>query len=128
MVFIFCYAPWRRVHRVQEILRYPWCSSSPWVGWTNFEQMSRSSSGRAFRNLDQHACRTYTSFTYPDPSPAVVNENRHSAFKKVLQTVSYLPTSALGPWWATCLQLLSLNTHDNNLVALGGRHRTSWGE
>ena len=98
---------------------------SPWVGWANFETMFAAPMfWRAFRNT---LIISFQNLLFGFPIPIIfallVNEIRHSAFKKTVQTISYLPHfiswSVVG---GLVYMLLSLNTGtiNNVIVAMGG--------
>ena len=66
---------------------------SPWAGLSNFEQIfSMATFGRAMRNtLIISLLKLAAGFPMPIILALVLNEVRHLRFKKVVQTVSYLP-------------------------------------
>ena len=115
---IFCYMPMGGVSiafRKFSVIRG--IAGSPWVGWDNFEKMFEAPMfWRAFQNL-------LIGFPIPILFALLVNEIRNSAFKKTVQTISYLPHfiswSVVG---GLVYMLLSLNTGtiNNVIVAMGG--------
>ena len=100
-------------------------AGSPWVGWANFEKMFEAPMfWRAFRNtLIISFQNLLIGFPIPILFALLVNEIRNSAFKKTVQTISYLPHfiswSVVG---GLVYMLLSLNTGtiNNVIVAMGG--------
>lgn len=66
---------------------------SPWVGLDNFEEIfSMATFGRAVRNtLIISLLKLVAGFPAPIILALVLNEVRHLRFKKVVQTISYLP-------------------------------------
>ncbi|MDR1400289.1 MAG: ABC transporter permease subunit [Treponema sp.] len=68
-------------------------SGSPWVGFDNFARFFRSPYlGRLFRNT---FLISFYSLLFGFPAPIILalflNEVRHSAYKRTVQTLSYLP-------------------------------------
>ena len=100
-------------------------ADSPWVGWENFEQMFAAPMfWRAFRNtLIISAQNLIFGFPAPIIFALLLNEMTTPRFKKVVQTISYLPHFIS---WSVAgglvYMLLSLNTGtiNNLVVALGG--------
>ena len=123
---IFCYMPMGGVSiafRKFSVIRG--IAGSPWVGWDNFEKMFEAPMfWRAFRNtLIISFQNLLIGFPIPILFALLVNEIRNSAFKKTVQTISYLPHfiswSVVG---GLVYMLLSLNTGtiNNVIVAMGG--------
>ena len=123
---IFCYMPMGGVSiafRKFSVIRG--IAGSPWVGWENFEKMFEAPMfWRAFRNtLIISFQNLLIGFPIPILFALLVNEIRNSAFKKTVQTISYLPHfiswSVVG---GLVYMLLSLNTGtiNNVIVAMGG--------
>ena len=91
---IFCYMPMGGVSiafRKFSVIRG--IAGSPWVGWDNFEKMFEAPMfWRAFRNtLIISFQNLLIGFPIPILFALLVNEIRNSAFKKTVQTISYLP-------------------------------------
>ena len=88
-------------------------ADSPWVGWENFEQMFAAPMfWRAFRNtLIISAQNLIFGFPAPIIFALLLNEMTTPRFKKVVQTISYLPHFIS---WSVAgglvYMLLSLNT------------------
>ena len=100
-------------------------AGSPWVGWKNFEQMFAAPMfWRAFRNTLIISLQNLV-FGFPAPIifALLLNELTAPRFKKLTQTISYLPHFIS---WSVAgglvYMLLSLNTGTiNNLIsAFGG--------
>jgi len=100
-------------------------AGSPWVGWKNFEQMFAAPMfWRAFRNTLIISLQNLV-FGFPAPIifALILNELTAPRFKKLTQTISYLPHFIS---WSVAgglvYMLLSLNTGTiNNLIsAFGG--------
>ena len=103
-------------------------AGSPWVGWKNFEQMFAAPMfWRAFRNTLIISLQNLV-FGFPAPIifALLLNELTAPRFKKLTQTISYLPHFIS---WSVAgglvYMLLSLNTGTiNNLIsAFGGEPR-----
>lgn len=91
---IFCYAPMGGLaiaFKKFSILRGIW--ASPWVGLDNFKKLFQSAQFiRSIRNtLIISALETVFGFPIPIIFALLLNELRAMTFKKVVQTVSYLP-------------------------------------
>lgn len=91
---IFCYAPMGGLviaFKKYGILRG--IAGSPWVGWANFEKLFQSGQfTRSIRNtLVISALETVIGFPMPIIFAILLNELTRMRFKKLVQTVSYLP-------------------------------------
>jgi putative aldouronate transport system permease protein len=66
---------------------------SPWIGFENFEEIfSKATFGRAMRNtIIISLYKLVAGFPMPIILALILNEVRHLMFKKVVQTISYLP-------------------------------------
>ena len=68
-------------------------AGSRWVGWANFERIFRDPYfGRLLRNTVSISLSTLL-FSFPAPIvlALMLNEVRHSGFKRTVQTISYMP-------------------------------------
>lgn len=91
---IFCYKPmYGLVMSFQEFNPRLGFTGSPWVGFENFQMFFESSDfGRLLRNTLVISLSTLiVSFPFPIILAIFLNEIRSTGFKRVIQTVSYLP-------------------------------------
>lgn len=126
---VFCYAPiggiviaFKKFSVMKGIL------DSPWVGLENFRRLFASPSfTRAISNTVTISLqRLFFAFPIPIVFALLLNELKNQRFKKLVQTVSYLPHfiswSVVG---GLVYMLLSPNTGalNNLIVALGGQSK-----
>lgn len=124
---LFCYEPMTNItiaFKKFSVIRG--IAGSPWVGLKNFKQMFAAPMfWRAFRNtLIMSAQNLAFGFPAPIIFALLLNELSAQRFKKVVQTISYLPHFIS---WSVAgglvYMLLALNTGtiNNIIVALGGQ-------
>ncbi|MDD6174294.1 MAG: ABC transporter permease subunit [Firmicutes bacterium] len=91
---IFCYLPmYGIVIAFQDFKLADGILGSQWIGFENFKKLFRSPSFlRVFRNsVEISLLRIIFGFPLPILLALMLNEVRNKAFKKVSQTISYLP-------------------------------------
>lgn len=126
---LFCYEPMTNItiaFKKFSVIRG--IAGSPWVGFKNFEQMFAAPMfWRAFRNtLIMSAQNLVFGFPAPIIFALLLNELSAPRFKKIVQTISYLPHFIS---WSVAgglvYMLLALNTGtiNNIIVALGGQQQ-----
>ena len=126
---LFCYEPMTNItiaFKKFSVIRG--IAGSPWVGLKNFEQMFAAPMfWRAFRNtLIMSAQNLVFGFPAPIIFALLLNELSAPRFKKIVQTISYLPHFIS---WSVAgglvYMLLALNTGtiNNIIVALGGQQQ-----
>lgn len=91
---IFCYAPMGGLviaFKKYSVIRG--IADSPWVGWQNFEKLFSSAAFvRSIKNtLIISGLNLLVGFPIPIVFAILLNEMRYMRFKKLVQTVSYLP-------------------------------------
>lgn len=119
LIFIFSYIPMYGLlmgFQNYDIFRGIW--GSPWVGLTHFEMFFNSP--EFFRVMRNTIVISFLKLVIGFPAPIILalmlNEVRHMAFKRVVQTVSYLPHFL--SWVIVAGFVMSLLSTDNGSVNL----------
>ena len=94
LCFVFCYIPmfgiviaFQKYNLIKGVLK------SPWVGFDNFARFFNSM--YAWRTIRNTLLLNVYSIAFAFPMPIlfalIINEIRHATYKRVIQTISYLP-------------------------------------